>query len=310
MEYMQNYTNFKVSKSTKSLKYILFAEFMKIPLDLEEKVNVLEIGFGNGELLTRMARSRREDQFWGIENSEISCIKASKRALDFDLNNLQIFHGDAKFLVPELFPNHSLDLILSFYPLPWPKYSQEGKRLFSKDFFKNMLGLLKKNGKFVIVTDDKDYLEWIMQNLKELYVSFSSRKIRSLKATKYGRKWDEFGRSSWSLIVTSMDFNTTRMVDDNMPHVHVENIDLSKLERLSTEKFSENGIVIQFKGLFHGKNEYLLKVVSVDIEFVQTYYIIVKKTENGWLIRLDEGIRVFKTPAVKKSVELVGQHAR
>ncbi len=305
---MQNYTNFKVSKSIRSLKYISFAEFIEIPLKIEEGRHILEIGFGNGEMLTRMARSRRADHFWGIENSEISCIKAAKRAVDFDLQNLMIFHGDAKFLLPELFPNHSLDLVLSFYPLPWPKHSQEGKRLFSKPFFKNVLGLLKEDGKFVIVTDDRGYFEWISQNLKELGVPFFERQIKPLKATKYGRKWNEFGRNSWSLVIKSMNFSTKRMVDGKMPHVHLKEIDLSKLERISNEKFSEDGMVVQFRGLFKGNDEYLLKTVSVDQEFVQIYYIIVKRSQNEWLARLDEGIRVFKTPAVKKSIDIIGRY--
>lgn len=305
---MQNYTDFKVSKSIRSLKYISFAEFMEMPIKLEEGRHILEIGFGNGEMLTRMARSRRSDHFWGIENSEISCIKAAKRAVDFDLRNLKIFHGDAKFLLPELFEDHSLDLILSFYPLPWPKHSQEGKRLFSKPFFKNVLGLLKEDGKLVIVTDDKDYFEWISQNLKELGVTFFQRQIKPLRTTKYGRKWKELGRSSWSLVIKSMKFNTERMVDGKMPHVHLKKIDLSKLEKISNEKFSEDGMVIQFRGLFKGNNEYLLKAVAVDQEFVQTYYIIIKSAQDEWLARLDEGIRVFKTPAIKKSIDIVGRY--
>ncbi len=307
MEYMQNFTNFKVSKNTKCLKYISFPEDLHLPLKFDDnKKRIVEIGFGNGEIMTRMAKSRSDDVFIGIENSEISCVKAAKMVLDFDLKNVMIFQGDAKFLIQEVFEPSSIDLILSFYPIPWPKNSHEKRRLFSEEFLRNALRTLKKDGKFLIVTDDENHVEWITDNALKIGAAFLKRKIRPLKATKYGRKWNEMGRKSWSIIMESHEFSTSRMVIDWMPHVHLKDISFEKINEIVSKKFVENESIIQFKSVFKGDEGYLLKTISVDDGFVQTYYIIVKKEENGWLARLDEGINVFKTYAVKKSIEIVG----
>lgn len=307
MEYMQNSTSFKVSKSTRSLRYILFPEDIAIPVKFDDdRKHVVEIGFGNGELMTNMARARSKDAFIGIENSEISCIKTAKRAVDLGINNLTIFHGDAKFLIQEIFEPSSVDLMLSFYPIPWPKNSHERKRLFSESFLKYALNSLKPSGKFVIVTDDKDHVDWITNNAQNVGISLIKREIMPLNATKYGRKWKEMNRSSWSITMNGQKFDITRTVNVWMPHVHLKDISFERLEDISSKKFVENEIVIQFRGLFKSTEDYLLKTVSVDDGFVQTYYIILKKEENGWLVRLDEGMKVFKTPAVKKSIEIVG----
>ncbi|MGC8545563.1 MAG: tRNA (guanosine(46)-N7)-methyltransferase TrmB [Athalassotoga sp.] len=307
MEYTQNFTNFKVSKNTKCLKYISFPEDLHLPLKFDDnKKRIVEIGFGNGEVMTRMAKSRSNDMFIGIENSEISCVKAAKRVLDMGLNNVMIFQGDAKFLVQEVFEPSSIDLMLSFYPIPWPKNSHEKRRLFSEEFLKNALRTLKKDGKFLIVTDDEDHVEWITDNALKIGAIFSKRNVMPLKTTKYGRKWNEMGRKSWSIIMESHEFSTSRMVIDWMPHVHLKDISFEKINEIASKKFVENESIIQFKGVFKGDEGYLLKTISVDDGFVQTYYIIVKKEKDGWLARLDEGIKVFKTHAVKKSVEIVG----
>ncbi len=307
MEYTQNFTNFKVSKNTRSLKYISFPEDLNLPIKfVDDKKRVIEIGFGNGEIITKMAKSRSKDAFIGIENSEISCIKAAKRALDLDLKNLTIFQGDARFIIREAFEPFSIDLMLSFYPIPWPKNSHEKRRLFSEEFLKSALRILKKGGKFVVVTDDENHVEWIVGNATKIGARFQKREIMPLNATKYGRKWREMGRKSWSIVMENHEFSTPRMVVEEMPHVHVGSISFDKIQEIASKKFVENESVIQFKGIFKGDEGYLLKTIAVDDGFVQTYYIIVKKEENGWLVRLDEGVKVFKTIAVKKSIEIVG----
>ncbi len=307
MEYTQNFTNFKVSKNTRSLKYISFPEDLNLPIKfVDDKKRVIEIGFGNGEIITKMAKSRSKDAFIGIENSEISCIKAAKRALDLDLKNLTIFQGDARFIIREAFEPFSIDLMLSFYPIPWPKNSHEKRRLFSEEFLKSALRILKKGGKFVVVTDDENHVEWIVGNATKIGARFQKREIMPLNATKYGRKWREMGRKSWSIVMENHEFSTPRMVVEEMPHVHVGSISFDKIQEIASKKFVENESVIQFKGIFKGDEGYLLKTIAVDDGFVQTYYIIVKKEGNGWLVRLDEGVKVFKTIAVKKSIEIVG----
>ncbi len=306
---MQNFTSSRALKNTKYLEYIKSIEDSKLPFSFPDyRKIVVEIGFGNGELITRMAHARPRDLFVGIENSEISCIKAAKRAYMLDLKNVFLIYGDAKFLIREVFEEMSIDLILSFYPIPWPKDSQEGHRIFSTEFLKNASTILKTDGKFIIVTDDENYMERIKRNLKDLNLHFTERKIMSLRATKYGRKWKEMGKNSWAISLAGCTSDVKRIVRYEMPHVHLKAFKLEKLEELSTKKFVDSDGIVHFRGLFKGEEGYLLKVIAVDGGFAQTYYLILKFQKDGkWLVRIDDGMKVFKTPAVKKSVSIVGQ---
>ncbi len=312
---MQNFTASKASRNTKSLEKCILSPFnLRMPLVLEHSGKlIVEIGFGNGELLTRMAHSRTKDFFMGIDNSEISCEKSAKRAYDLKLKNLKLIRGDAKFLVRELFANESLDLVLAFYPIPWPKSSQSDKRLFDRNFLMSVSSTLKPKGKFVIVTDDHDHFEWVKENLKSLDIDFGTHALQPLKSTKYGRKWENLGRSSWSIVVHPKQFKIKRILEgDEMPHAHLNDVDIEKLKEISKKKFCDQRqkTIVQFKGLFKGENGYILRTIAVDGKFSQMYYVIVKPREKGWLVRLDDVAKVFKTPAVKKSIEYVAKEVK
>ncbi len=312
MEYTRNSTASKALRNIKFLeKYILNFSCSSIPPIWNIGNNlVVEIGFGNGELITCMAKARSKDFFIGIESSEISCEKASKRSGELGLENIRFIKGDARFLVREIFPDESVDLILAFYPIPWPKASQSKRRLFGNDFLKSVVAALKPQGKFVMVTDDRDYLEWTRENMKRLKISFDVHQLKPIRTTKYGRKWESFGKRSWSIVARPRHFEVKRILEEcNMPHAHLEELNFEKLKELSTSKFTDSNsdLIVQFKGLFEGEWGYLLKVVATDGSFSQMYYILVKRQRDGWLIKLDDTAKVFKTPAVKKSIELAAK---
>lgn len=311
MEYTQNSTGFRASKSTEHLeRFIFYPEDLKLPVDWKPKRKlVAEVGFGNGELMTRMAKSRPDDLFVGIENSEISTEKAAKRALKLDLGNVRIIRADARFAVRELFGEETVDLLLAFYPIPWPKESDKTHRLFSEEFLKSAVSILKPEGKFVIVTDDRGYLEWTENNIKNLGISFVENELVPIRSTKYGRKWEEQGRRSWSLVSEAKRFEIKRIAEEcEMPHAHIKKVDFEKLKALSAGKFMYGGTVVQFKGLFKGEEGYLIRTIAVDDGFTQMYTILLKQKGDEWLARLDDFAKVFKTPAVKKSIEVVAEN--
>lgn len=312
MEYMQNSIDSKALKNIKFLeKYILDLPCLSKPSVWNRESNlIVEVGFGNGELITYMAKARSKDFFIGIESSGISCEKASKRSGKLGLENIKFIKGDARFLVREIFPDESVDLILAFYPIPWSKSSQSKRRLFGDDFLKSLATVLKPQGKFVMVTDDQDYLDWTKENMERLRIPFDVYQLKSIKTTKYGRKWEDFGKKSWSIVARPRHFEVKRILEGcNVPHEHLKELNLEKLKELSSSKFTDSSsdLIVQFKGLFEGKQGYLLKVVAADGSFSQMYYLLVKRQRDGWLIKLDDTAKVFKTPAVKKSVEFAAK---
>ncbi len=312
MEYTPNSIASKALRNIKSLENYVIT--FPTPKDVAKwsirNDLIVEIGFGNGELITRMAKARPNDFFLGIESSEISCKKAAMLSSKLGLKNIKFLKGDARFLIREIFPDKSVDLVLAFYPIPWPKVSHSKRRLMGKEFLKSVVTVLKRQGKFVMVTDDDNYLEWTKENLKHLGISFNVHQLRPIKATKYGRKWESFGKKSWSIVAHPRHFEMKRILEGcNVPHAHLKKLELDELEKLSKSKFVDenSNSIVQFKGMYEGKEGYLLKVLSVDGDFPQMFYLLVKRQKDGWLIKLDDTAKVFKTPAVKKSVELAAK---
>ena len=67
---------------------------------LEKKINILEIGFGDGKNLIEKAKTNSNMNFYGIEVFKSGIAYVLKQVQIHDLDNLCLFYGDAKdFLV-------------------------------------------------------------------------------------------------------------------------------------------------------------------------------------------------------------------
>ena len=69
--------------------------------------------------------------------------------------------------IDRLFSESELDQVFYFFPDPWPKNKHKKKRLFQKNFLKQVHSVLKPQGKFFIKTDHTDYAEWMKTLLLE-----------------------------------------------------------------------------------------------------------------------------------------------
>jgi tRNA (guanine-N7-)-methyltransferase len=118
---------------------------------------VLEIGFGNGDALVRMARSAPEQNFLGVEVHVPGighCLLAIER---LGLTSVRLLMQDAMEVLRERLPDNSLKGVHLFFPDPWHKKRHHKRRLVQPEFVALLAARLMPGGYFHVATDWPDY---------------------------------------------------------------------------------------------------------------------------------------------------------
>src|SRR5215470_17857738 len=95
---------------------------------------LLEIGFGNGEVLCAIAAQRPEWDCLGIEVHEPGIGRVLLHAKSASLGNLRVFRHDAVEVLGHQLADEAFDEIFIFFPDPWPKKRHHKRRLVQAPF--------------------------------------------------------------------------------------------------------------------------------------------------------------------------------
>jgi tRNA (guanine-N7-)-methyltransferase len=161
-----------------------------------EKPRILEIGPGRGDFLISLAREQPHIEIAAIEYKKKRFEKLKKRVGSFP--NVTLWQGDARLLVPELFPEESLDEAYILFPDPWPKRRHGKHRLFQPTFVQSLATRLKQEGRIFIETDDRVYFDQIQRIFNTIALLKVQPQERGLYPTFYREKWLQEGRSLYS----------------------------------------------------------------------------------------------------------------
>ena len=158
-------------RSTKAQRYALQAYWKDYGIDVCNRLleleiifkrkapKVLEIGFGNGEVLAAMAETNPDTDFIGIEVYPPGIGALLNKIKTRALNNIRIIHADAAVVVPQCFADRCLNKILILFPDPWPKKRHHKRRLIRTSFVDMLADKLCPNGVLHLATDWDDYAE-------------------------------------------------------------------------------------------------------------------------------------------------------
>lgn len=124
----------------------------------------LEIGFGAGEHLAAMAARYPDIAFIGCEPFINGMASFLVRMEEQQLNNLRLYHDDARLLLRAL-PENSLMRTYILFPDPWPKLRHHKRRIINPETLDLLSRTLKSGGELRLATDDTDYCQWMLEHL-------------------------------------------------------------------------------------------------------------------------------------------------
>lgn len=124
----------------------------------------IEIGYGGGEHLARMAATNPATGYIGCEVFSGGIAKLLEAADEQKLRNLRLFTDDALKLLVKL-PAASLDAAYLLYPDPWPKTRHHKRRFISPQTLGELARVLKPGSTFRFATDIEDYANWTLAHI-------------------------------------------------------------------------------------------------------------------------------------------------
>lgn len=127
---------------------------------------VLEIGFGNGDSLARMAAADPGCNWLGVEVHGPGVGHLLLEIERLDLSNLRVVRQDAVELLTHGISPGALDRVQLFFPDPWPKKRHHKRRILSPDFVEQLARVLRPGGIFHAATDWEPYAEQMMMVLE------------------------------------------------------------------------------------------------------------------------------------------------
>ena len=121
----------------------------------------LEVGFGSGENLVECAKNNPQVGIIGCDPFFEGIGKLLSRISSEKLENIRIFPGDVRDLLPAL-PVPCLEKIFVLFPDPWPKKRHHKRRLFQTGFLELLASATMPNAEVFFSTDHEEYARWVL----------------------------------------------------------------------------------------------------------------------------------------------------
>jgi len=118
---------------------------------------VLEIGFGNGHSLAKMAAEHADEDYLGIEVHRPGVGALLLLIEEHGLSNIRLMCDDAVEVLKHRLPDDSLNRAQLFFPDPWHKKRHHKRRILQSNFVSLIAQKLKCGGLFHLATDWEDY---------------------------------------------------------------------------------------------------------------------------------------------------------
>ena len=122
----------------------------------------MEIGCGKGGFVCELAKQNPDRNYIALEMVTNVVISAMENVEKYGVQNVRFLNIRAECL-PCYIPEGSLDCIYLNFSTPLPKLGYATQRLTHRNFLNVYKKLLKKGGKIIQKTDDRDFFEFSME---------------------------------------------------------------------------------------------------------------------------------------------------
>ena len=167
----------------------------------------LEIGFGNGEALVKMAMADPESGYLGIEVHEPGVGHCLNNIHQAAISNARLMKHDAVDVLRTMIPEASLDAVFLFFPDPWHKKRHHKRRIVNSEFRQLILKVLKPEGVLHMATDWQDYAEHMAHELlnDDRFTNLGDDQGFCAKPgyrpeTRFERRGHRLGHGVWDLL--------------------------------------------------------------------------------------------------------------
>lgn len=268
----------------------------------------LEIGCGNGEVLTRRAGERPGVNLVGLDLDWVSARRALRRINLAGLGNAKVVQAEAALGLERLFTPRSLAGVWCLFPRPWPRPCDARHRLFSNRFLRLLNSRLAPEATCRLVTDFKPFADWVGKQIPGTGLEAVWRDIPPTVNSKYERKWRGQGQQVFYEL-TLVKGEHQPWPNPEEPVLHYPHFDRLNPEALTTwEDWGE--ISVLCKDVLHDREagRALLRMVVLEDDLEQAFYLeLMPRPEGGHLLRPAPGCGVLPSLGVQRALEVAAQ---
>lgn len=167
---------------------------------------VLEIGFGMGDSLIKMAQKNPQQNFIAIDVHPPGIGTLLRDIRDTELSNIRVYQNDATIVLRDCIEDFSLDKIQIFFPDPWHKKRHHKRRLIQPGLVEELSQKIKSGGVVHLATDWENYAEQMMevlsaaQGFENCFDDGQYATEHERPSTKFERRGERLGHGVWDLI--------------------------------------------------------------------------------------------------------------
>ena len=169
----------------------------------------LEIGCGKGGFVIALAQREKDVNYLALEKMSNVILTPMEEVKRLGVENVRFLNIRAECL-PCYIPEQSLDVIYLNFSTPLPKLGYVTQRLTHRGFLEVYKKLLKKGGKIVQKTDDRDFFEFSLEEYQACGFDLSEVTYNLHEngnpewniVTEYEQKWVERGLPIHRVVAT------------------------------------------------------------------------------------------------------------
>lgn len=125
----------------------------------------LEIGCGKGGFVIELAKREQDVNFIALEKMSNVILTPLEEVKKQGVENIRFLNIRAE-CIPCYIPEGSLDVIYLNFSTPLPKLGYATQRLTHRNFLEIYKKLLKKGGRIIQKTDDRDFFDFSLEEYK------------------------------------------------------------------------------------------------------------------------------------------------
>ncbi|MGB9822362.1 tRNA (guanosine(46)-N7)-methyltransferase TrmB [Thermodesulfovibrio sp.] len=291
-----------------------YIDWRKVKKPLEFENITVEIGFGSGDFLIKMAKENPEEIFFGIEKSWIPVNKLLKKCSSHSINNVFCTKLDAYWAIQLLFKDKAIKKIFMNYPDPWFKKSHAERRLTKMENLYLYAKKLISSGEVKIRTDDYSFVEFTLQEaafLNCFSINVSNPSIDE-PLTKYEKRWLSMGKNIWDIVLKKEKEPITLKISEIKEVTELYPVkvsaDIVDVELIANKEFKiEDALYIKCFSVWERGQDYALEVLLSENEFLQSFIVTVKKKNDYFIIDVSKFSEVLKTEGIQKALKFLGK---